>query len=84
MTIFGNYAITFHKDPPKTQPRKHIVIGFRLKTHLDVYLFPEGDAYIAYSPYLDISGYGLNEDEAKRSFIYVLAEYILAGTSFDQ
>lgn len=52
-----------------------------IKVTLDVYLFMEGDAYIAYSPALDLSGYGMSESEAKDSFSIVMEEYINYGLS---
>lgn len=52
-----------------------------IKVTLDVYLFMDGDAYIAYSPALDLSGYGMNEAEAKDSFSIVMEEYINYGLS---
>lgn len=50
-----------------------------LSVKLDVYVFMDGDSYIAYSPALDISGYGDSEDEAKESFSIVVDEYITYG-----
>lgn len=50
-----------------------------LSVKLDVYVFMDGDSYIAYSPALDISGYGDSEDAAKESFSIVVDEYIAYG-----
>lgn len=47
---------------------------------LDVYLFRDGDIYIAYNPALDLSGYGVTEDDAKQSFEIVIEEYIQYAT----
>lgn len=55
--------------------------GDTLTVILDVYLFMEGDTYIAYSPALDLSGYGTTEQEARQSFSIVLDEYISHGLS---
>ena len=52
-----------------------------LNITLDVYVFMDGDAYIAYSPALDLSGYGNNEKEAKESFSIVMDEYIAYAVS---
>lgn len=52
-----------------------------IKVTLDVYLFMDGDTYIAYSPALDLSGYGMSESEAKDSFSIVMEEYINYGLS---
>lgn len=53
--------------------------GTSLAVKLDVYLFMDGDSYIAYSPALDLSGYGTTEKEAKESFSVVIDEYISYG-----
>ncbi len=47
------------------------------EVHVDlpVILFEEDGSQIAYCPALDISGYGNNEDEAKRSFEISLSEF---------
>lgn len=50
-----------------------------LSVKLDVYLFMEGEIYIAYSPALDICGYGDSEEDAKNSFSIVMDEYIAYG-----
>lgn len=39
-----------------------------LKAHLALYSFLEKDVYIIYCPALDMSGYGDNEEEARKSF----------------
>lgn len=43
---------------------------------LDVYVFMDEDVYIAYSPALDLSGYGTTKDEAKDPFSIVMEGYI--------
>lgn len=52
-----------------------------LSVTLDVYVFIDGGAYIAYSPALDLSGYGESEEAAKESFAIVMDEYIAYGIS---
>lgn len=39
------------------------------------FLFREDDNFIAYSPALDLSGYGKTEEDARNSFNIVLKEY---------
>ena len=39
-----------------------------INVSLDVFSYKEGDVRIMYSPALDLSGYGKNVEEAKRSF----------------
>ncbi len=48
----------------------------KLNCVLGVYIFVEDGMYIAYCPALDISGYGENEYEAKKSFSEVMRQYI--------
>ncbi len=48
---------------------------------LDVYFFKEDETVIAYSPALDICGYGYTEEEAKESFHVVVCEYLDYGLS---
>ncbi len=43
--------------------------------NLPVMLFEEVDTHIAYIPVLDISGYGKDEEESKRSLAICLNEY---------
>lgn len=47
-----------------------------LNVTLDVYLFMDDNTFVAYSPALDLSGYGTSEQEAKESFSVVMREYI--------
>lgn len=53
----------------------------KLSVTLDVYVFMDGDSYIAYSPALDLSGYGESEESAKNSFSIVMDEYIAYGVA---
>ncbi len=46
-----------------------------INSELAIFLFKEDDTYIAYSPALDLSGYGKTEEEARSSFNIVLKEY---------
>lgn len=45
-------------------------------TNVIVFFFKEDNAHIAYSPALDLSGYGYTEDEAKDSFEVALKQFI--------
>lgn len=47
----------------------------RINSELTIFLFKEDDNFIAYSPALDLSGYGKTEDDARASFDIVLKEY---------
>ncbi|MBN1187729.1 MAG: hypothetical protein JXB49_35980 [Bacteroidales bacterium] len=47
----------------------------RVEVGLSIIAFTEDNNYIVYSPALDISGYGNNEAEAKRSFEITLEEF---------
>jgi hypothetical protein len=47
-----------------------------ISVHLGVYVFDENGVYIAYCPALDLSGYGNNMEEAKKSFSDTLCIYI--------
>lgn len=40
----------------------------RVSFNLDMYIFKDGDSYIAYSPALDMSAYGDTQEDAKKSF----------------
>lgn len=55
--------------------------GNIIRVTLDLYLFTDDGSYIAYSPALDMSGYGNTEEEAKESFSIVLEEYVTYGLS---
>ncbi len=58
----------------------------KINSELAIFLFKEDDNYIAYSPALDLSGYGKTEEEARCSFDIVLKEYfdysVSEGTLF--
>lgn len=62
-------------------PNKIVNRNGNLSVTLDVYVFMDGDSYIAYSPALDLCGYGDSEDAAKESFSIVMDEYIAYGVS---
>jgi hypothetical protein len=48
-----------------------------IKCRLPVIIFEEESNYIFYCPALDLSGYGVTEDEAYHSFDEVLGEYLM-------
>ena len=50
--------------------------NINVKVGLDIISFKEDDTRIVYSPALDLSGYGDNEAEAKKSFENALAEFL--------
>lgn len=47
-----------------------------MELSLSVYLFKENDVFVAYCPSLDLSGYDLTEEDARRDFDYHLQEYV--------
>ena len=47
----------------------------KVSSELAIFLFREDDNFIAYSPALDLSGYGKIEEDARNSFNIVLKEY---------
>lgn len=47
-----------------------------LVVHVGVFIFREEGNYIAYSPSLDTSGYGLTKEEAMESFELTLEEFL--------
>lgn len=47
----------------------------KVSSELAIFLFREDDNFIAYSPALDLSGYGKTEEYARNSFNIVLKEY---------
>ena len=47
----------------------------KVSSELAIFLFREDDNFIAYSPALDLSGYGKTEEDARNSFNIVLKEY---------
>ena len=50
-------------------------INAPIKGEIAIVIFREDRAWIAYSPDLDLAGYGLNEAEAKKSFKVNLEEF---------
>lgn len=48
----------------------------RISVFLEIYTFKEGDIYYAYSPALDLTGYGNTEKEAKESLDITLCGYM--------
>ena len=46
-----------------------------IEFNLPIIVFEEDGATICYCPALDLSGYGMNEREARDSFAYVISEY---------
>ena len=61
--------------------KAHFKASFRGKKYqisigLSVYLWKDDDIYYAYSPALDITGYGNSESEAKKSFEITLQEFV--------
>jgi len=60
----------------------------KVKVGLILLLWKTDDVYFQYSPELDITGYGKSEKEAKKSFEYVLEDFIAytlkKGTIFDE
>ena len=50
--------------------------GKEISISVSVFLFKEENAYIAYCPSLDLSGYDATEDSAKQDFEYVLREWL--------
>ena len=47
-----------------------------IKVDISVFLFKEDDVYHAYCPELDLVGYDYSEEGAKKSFEYVLKDYL--------
>lgn len=54
---------------------------FIVKVNLDIISFDEEGTRICYSPALDLSGYGLNEEEAKKSYEVSLKEFLRYTTN---
>jgi hypothetical protein len=44
---------------------------------ISIFLWEDESIYYVYSPSLDLTGYGLNEDEARKSFETVLHEFLV-------
>lgn len=57
-------------------PNKIVNRDGHVSVTLDVYVFKDDDCFIAYSPALDLSGYGDSEEAAKSSFSIVMEQYI--------
>lgn len=47
-----------------------------IKVDISVFLFKEDDVFHAYCPELDLVGYDYTEDGAKKSFEFVLKDYL--------
>ena len=47
-----------------------------IEVSVSVYVFKEKDIYIAYCPSLDLSGYNITEESARKDFEYMLDEYM--------
>ena len=47
-----------------------------VKVNVSVFLFKDDGVYHAYCPELDLVGYDYSEDGAKKSFEYVLKDYL--------
>ncbi len=43
---------------------------------VSLFVFKEGDTYIAYCPSLDLSGYDLTEESARADFDFMLSDYL--------
>ena len=43
---------------------------------VSLFVFQEGDTYIAYCPSLDLSGYDLTEESARADFDFMLSDYL--------
>ena len=55
--------------------------GSTISTELTLISFEENNVFFVYSPALDLTGYGCNEDEAKKSFAQTLKMYFDYTTS---
>lgn len=44
--------------------------------NVSVYVFKDGDAFIAYCPSLDLSGYDKTEEKARSDFKYMLQDWL--------
>ena len=47
-----------------------------ISVSVSVYIFKEGDVFIAYCPSLDLSGYDTTEEKAKSDFEFMLDDYL--------
>lgn len=50
--------------------------GKEISVSVSVFLFKEGETYIAYCPSLDLRGYDCTEDKAKADFEFMLQEWL--------
>lgn len=63
--------------PEKTKKMKTIEINNTgIKVDVSVFLFKEDDVFHAYCPELDLVGYDYTEEGAKKSFEFVLKDYL--------
>ncbi len=53
-----------------------VIDGNTIKISVSVFLFKEGETYIAYCPSLDLSGYDTTEEKAKSDFEYMLKDWL--------
>ena len=53
-----------------------VLNGNSVKISVSVFLFKEGEVYIAYCPSLDLSGYDVTEENAKADFEYMLKDWL--------
>ena len=53
-----------------------VLNGNNVKISVSVFLFKEGEVYIAYCPSLDLSGYDVTEENAKVDFEYMLKDWL--------
>ena len=53
-----------------------VLNGNNVKISVSVFLFKEGEVYIAYCPSLDLSGSDVMEDNAKVDFEYMLKDWL--------
>ena len=64
----------------KTKTMTHLnYISFgngNVEINVSLFVFKEGDTYIAYCPSLDLSGYYMTEESARADFDYMLSDYL--------
>ena len=53
-----------------------LIDGNTIKISVSVFVFKEGETYIAYCPSLDLSGYDTTEEKAKSDFEYMLKDWL--------
>jgi hypothetical protein len=49
---------------------------FKIMSQIDLLFFEEDNIHFVYAPALDVTGYGLNEQEAQNSFVISLEEFL--------